>query len=90
MISPLDKQLLQCVAKILESKSSVVKIGKYLFDSQFMAIVGFTAFSTNSKVIADELDYFEKIGLIRRVKIKDNYTDSTHYTLTMEGKAELS
>ena len=89
MVSPLDKQLLKCVAKILESKSSLVKVGKYMFDNQFTALVGYTGFPTSLIIISEEIDYLESIGLLKRLKIKDNYIDSTHYGLTYEGKEAL-
>lgn len=89
MISPLDKKLLKCIAVVLDSKASLVKSGKCMFDAQFMALVGFSGFPTYPDVLSVEVDYFEEIGLLKRLKIKDNHVNATHYTLTSEGRKAL-
>jgi len=85
-ISPLSLILLQCIAKILREKNTLVKISEHLYDTQFMGILGFAGFPTNTKIVNGEMDYLESLGLIERVRKDDNYIGKTiHYIISKKG-----
>jgi hypothetical protein len=86
MISPLSKIFLQCIAKVLEEKNTLVRISEHLYDAQFLNVLGFAGFPTNTRIINDEMDYLENLELIAKVDKTDNYIGkSIHYILTKEG-----
>lgn len=89
-ISPLDKMLLQCIAKILEEKTTLVKVYNHLFDAQFLRILSFTGFPTHGSTVSNEIDYLEELGVLKRVEMADKYMGkSVHYQLTAEGWKSL-
>ena len=90
-ISPIDKILLKCIAKVLEEKQTLVKIGSMMYDRQFMVVVSFSGFPTHITTLSNEIDYLESIGLIEQVKRDDNYMGkSIHYVITQLGWTTLS
>ena len=90
-ISPIDKILLKCIARILEEKQTLVKVGNMMYDQQFMAIVSFSGFPTHIVTLSNEIDYLESIGLIERVKKDDAYMGkSIHYNITALGWKTLA
>ena len=89
-ISPIDKILLRCIAKVLEEKQTLVKIGIMMYDQQFMSIVSFSGFPTHITTLSNEIDYLESIGLIQRIVKDDKYMgNSVHYVLTELGYSLL-
>lgn len=89
-ISPIDKILLRCIAKILEEKQTLVKVGSMMYDQQFMSIVSFSGFPTHITTLSNEIDYLESIRLIQRVVKDDKYMGkSVHYVLTELGYSLL-
>ena len=85
-ISPIDRILLKCIAKVLEEKQTLVKIGSMMYDRQFMVVVSFSGFPTHITTLSNEIDYLESIGLIEQVKKDDNYMGkSVHYVITQLG-----
>jgi len=85
-LSPLHMILLKCIASILEEKNTLVKICDHLYDAQFLGVLGYAGFPTNTTILNGEMNYLEELGLIEQVEKKDNYIGhSVHYVITEEG-----
>lgn len=84
-ISPLDKILLECIAHILEEKSTLVRIG-LMFDNQFMKILSYSGFPMNATTVLNEINYLEEQEYIVRVEKSTTYVGkSVHYLITAKG-----
>jgi hypothetical protein len=85
-LSPLHLILLKCIASVLREKSTLVRICDHLYDSQFLGVLGYAGFPTNTTILNGEMNFLEELGLIAQIDKENKYMGkSIHYIITKEG-----